>query len=113
MNTRSYRTHRLALQQELGESARRAQLNRLMREVEQQRREAAGLPAIDPSDLRIAFGADLTDAARQLAALSYPQLARQAVAYAAHLSERRGTVVSSSDIFINFLRGIAKYHTEA
>lgn len=113
MNSRSYRLHRLQLQQELGESARRAEFNRIARQVERQRRWAAGLPIIASEDLATAFRVDRADAARQLAALSRAELARQAVAHAAYLSETYGRPFHSAEVFVNFLRGIAAHQQEA
>lgn len=108
MNTRSYRLSRIALEQELGESVRRAQLNVLLGEVNRRERWAAGLPVIDSSDLATAFRVDRDDAARQLAALTPQELARQAVAHAAYLTERYGRPFHSADVFANFTVGIAR-----
>jgi hypothetical protein len=57
---------------------------------------------------------DKPDAARQLARLSRVQLARQAVAYAAFLSDTysfgdRPRIVESATVFLDFLDGIATY----
>ena len=69
---------------------------------------------IDPVDLATAMRVDKLDAARQLARLSRRQLARQAVAYAAFLSEQysfgdRPHIFDSATVFVNFLHGIAIY----
>jgi hypothetical protein len=105
--TRNRRNARELLEQECEAAARRIAVAAWA--AERAAREAAGAPVIDPADLRVALRVDLADAARQLAALTPRQLARQAVAYAAYLSERRGVVVDSADVFINFEKGIAQY----
>lgn len=108
MNTRSYRLHRLQLQQELGESARRAEFNQLARELNRCARWDAGLPIIDAEDLATAFRVDRDDAARQLAALSEAELARQAEAHAAYLTARYGRPFTAAAVLDNFRLGIAR-----
>lgn len=94
------------------ESQQRARWNVAAREGERAAAEAAGAPVIPVEDLAAAFRADKLDAARQLAELSNRQLARQAVAYAAYLSELyqfAGRSFDSAQVFINFQKGIAVY----
>jgi hypothetical protein len=110
--TRSYRLFRLRLQQELAESVRRAERNRLEREAHAAAREAAGQPVIPVEDLAVAMRVDKLDAAAQLARLNERQLVRQATAYAAYLNElyqfageRRA--YDSERVLANFQHGIA------
>lgn len=58
MNSRSYRLRRLQLEQELGESARRAERNRLEREAALRERTASGIAPVEPAELMALFAGD-------------------------------------------------------
>jgi hypothetical protein len=77
--TRSYRLHRLALTIELGESDRRAERNRLEREVALRERTAPGIAPVEPGALMALFHTDRNTAWALLAAMTSAQRINQAI----------------------------------
>lgn len=88
MNTRAYRLHRLRLDLELAESARRAERNRIAREVAERERTAPGIAPIAPSVLAAAFAEQPTLAWALLATLTPTQLVNEAIEYACWIEQQ-------------------------
>lgn len=79
MTTRSYRLNRLAREQELGESARRAERNRLELQAALRARTAPGIAPVEPGALMTLFQLDRPAAWALLGTLTRAQLVNQAI----------------------------------